>query len=37
MALFNRALGWTPEEIEVFLIKVRAEMNDRSVHTWWPV
>ncbi|KAK0388573.1 hypothetical protein NLU13_4816 [Sarocladium strictum] len=37
MALFNRGLGWSPEEIEVFLVKVRAEMNDRNIHTWWPI
>lgn len=35
MALFTRALGWRPEEVEVFLVDVRKQMKDRSIHAYW--
>ncbi|KAK1470855.1 TAM domain methyltransferase [Colletotrichum cuscutae] len=31
---FTRGLGWTPEEVEVFLIEVRRDLLDRSVHSY---
>lgn len=34
MALFTRVLGWTSEEVRVFLTKVRKEMEDRSLHLY---
>lgn len=37
MAPLTRAHGWTPEEVEVFLVDVRKVMNDRSVHGYWPM
>jgi hypothetical protein len=37
MALFTRALGWTAEEVEVFLVGVRNDMKNPSVHGWWPI
>ena len=37
MALFTRGLNWSAEQVEVFLAQVRAEMNDRNIHTWWPM
>ncbi|KAF4991902.1 hypothetical protein FDECE_13868 [Fusarium decemcellulare] len=37
MALFTRALGWSSEEVEVFLAKVRTDMKDRRIHAWWPI
>ncbi|KAJ4137974.1 hypothetical protein NW754_000378 [Fusarium falciforme] len=37
LALFTRALGWTPEEVEVFLVDVRKDMKNRAVHGWWPI
>ncbi|KAM6524610.1 hypothetical protein FALCPG4_010219 [Fusarium falciforme] len=37
MALFTRALGWSPEQVEVFLAKVRTDMKDRRIHAWWPI
>ncbi|KAF5716199.1 methyltransferase [Fusarium globosum] len=30
-------LGWSPEEVEVFLAKVRTDMKDRRIHAWWPI
>ncbi|KAJ4247110.1 hypothetical protein NW762_013248 [Fusarium torreyae] len=37
MALFTRGLGWSSEEVEVFLAKVRNDMKDRRIHAWWPI
>ncbi|KAL3956729.1 hypothetical protein ACCO45_009575 [Purpureocillium lilacinum] len=37
MALFTRALGWSPAELEVFLAGVRKQMRDRSIHGYWPI
>ncbi|OHE92973.1 hypothetical protein CORC01_11696 [Colletotrichum orchidophilum] len=36
MAPLTRALDWTPEEVRVFLIDVRKNGNDRSIHAYWP-
>jgi hypothetical protein len=36
MRLFQKALGWTPEEVAVFLVGVRKEIRDRSIHAYWP-
>lgn len=35
MALFTRVLGWTPEELEVFLVDVRKEMKNTKVHVYF--
>ncbi|KAL9131007.1 MAG: hypothetical protein Q9217_000949 [Psora testacea] len=37
MALWTRFLGWTEDEIEVFLAKIRAEWRDRKIHSYWPL
>ncbi|TEA10617.1 Secondary metabolism regulator LAE1 [Colletotrichum sidae] len=31
---FTRGLGWSPEEVEVFLVQVRKEMTDNAVHPY---
>ncbi|CAK7227828.1 hypothetical protein SCUCBS95973_006673 [Sporothrix curviconia] len=36
-AVFTKALGWSVEEVEVFLTKVRKELQDRSIHAYLPV
>lgn len=30
MGLFTRSLGWTPSEVEVFLVELRKELDDKS-------
>lgn len=35
VAIFTRLLGWTVEELEVFLVDVRREMRDTSIHAYW--
>lgn len=35
LALFTRALGWSVEQVETFLVDVRKEMKDTSIHAYW--
>lgn len=37
IAFWTRFLNWSPEEIEVFLDKTRAEFSSRNIHSYWPV
>ena len=37
LAHFTRGLGWTKEEIEVYLVHVRKSIGDRSVHAYQKV
>lgn len=34
-ALFTRVLGWSKEELDLFLVGVREEMGDTKFHTYW--
>ncbi len=35
--VFTKILGWSPDEVEVFLVQVRAGLKDRNVHAYVPV
>ncbi|AEO60277.1 hypothetical protein MYCTH_103164 [Thermothelomyces thermophilus ATCC 42464] len=37
VALFTRALGWTADRLEVFLVDVRKDLRNRSIHAYWPM
>ncbi|TKW59929.1 hypothetical protein CTA1_9882 [Colletotrichum tanaceti] len=37
MAPFTRALNWTKEEVNMFLIDVRRDAKDRGIHAYNPV
>ncbi|KAF8855637.1 S-adenosyl-L-methionine-dependent methyltransferase [Acephala macrosclerotiorum] len=37
MAFFTRVLEWSKAEVEVFLVDVRREMNDKNVHAYCPI
>lgn len=37
MALLTRVLGWSTEEVEVFIAKVRADIRNQSYHAYWPM
>ncbi|KAI5455697.1 S-adenosyl-L-methionine-dependent methyltransferase [Mariannaea sp. PMI_226] len=37
LAPFTRALGWTSEEVAVFLANTRKELNDPKIHAYWPI
>lgn len=34
LALFTRVLGWSNEELQVFLTGVRQELKDRRLHLY---
>ncbi|RMI95818.1 hypothetical protein BHE90_017393 [Fusarium euwallaceae] len=34
IALFTRCLGWTPEEVGVFLVDVRKDLNNPGIHAY---
>lgn len=34
LAFFTRALGWSAEEVGVFLVGVRKELTDRKLHLY---
>jgi hypothetical protein len=33
--LFTRVLGWSKEELDVFLVDVRKDMKNTKYHTYW--
>ncbi|KAG6014519.1 hypothetical protein E4U43_006449 [Claviceps pusilla] len=35
MAGFTRCLGWTMEQVELFLVSVKKEMKDKHIHAYW--
>lgn len=37
LALFTRALGWKPDELELFLIDVRKDLRNRNIHGYWRI
>lgn len=37
MAPFTRAHGWSSAEVNVFLAKVRKDVNDPKIHGYWPM
>nr|XP_036585202.1 methyltransferase domain-containing protein [Colletotrichum truncatum]KAF6795099.1 methyltransferase domain-containing protein [Colletotrichum truncatum] len=37
MAPLTRLLGWKKEEVQILLIDVRKELNDRSIHAYYPI
>ena len=36
-ASHTRILGWSKEEVEVFLAKVRKDINNKGMHTYLPM
>ncbi|KAF4960892.1 hypothetical protein FSARC_10323 [Fusarium sarcochroum] len=37
MAPFTRGLGWTREEVEIFLMDLRKDWNNPKIHAYWPI
>ncbi|RSL46400.1 hypothetical protein CEP54_013863 [Fusarium duplospermum] len=37
MALFTRCLGWTSEEVNVFLVEARKDLNNPRIHAYWSI
>ncbi|KAK1537482.1 hypothetical protein CPAR01_07595 [Colletotrichum paranaense] len=36
MTPLTHGLGWSKQEVEVFLIELRKEFKDRRIHAYWP-
>ncbi|KAF5638082.1 methyltransferase [Fusarium sp. NRRL 52700] len=36
-AVYTRVLGWSKQELDVLLAKVRREMKDKAIHSYWPI
>lgn len=36
-AVFSRVLGWSAEEIQVFIAKVKKDMKDPTIHLYLPI
>jgi hypothetical protein len=34
--MWGAVMGWSPEEIKVYLAHLRRQMKDKSLHTWYP-
>ncbi|KAJ4256184.1 hypothetical protein NW762_009262 [Fusarium torreyae] len=37
IAVLTRVLNWSQKEVTTFLAKVRKDLNNRSIHAYWPV
>ncbi|KAK4161728.1 S-adenosyl-L-methionine-dependent methyltransferase [Cladorrhinum sp. PSN259] len=35
LALFTRVLGWSADEVRVFMALVRKDLKDRRIHAYW--
>ena len=37
LALLTRGLGWTKEEVDVFVARVSRDLRDRKIHAYFPM
>ena len=37
LGLFTKQLGWSVEQVEEFVPKVREDLEDRTKHYYWPM
>lgn len=37
MAILTRAMGWTPEQVELHLVQVRKDIKNKGVHGYMPM
>ena len=37
LAMLSRGLGWSKEEIEVLIAKVRPDLKNRAIHSYYPM
>lgn len=35
LGILGRALKWSPEEVEVYLVDIRKQMMTKEIHTYW--
>lgn len=34
--MWSAVMGWTPEEIKVYIAHLRRQMRDKTLPTWYP-
>ncbi len=34
--MWNAIMGWSPEEIQVYIAHLRRQMKDRTLQAWYP-
>jgi hypothetical protein len=37
LMLFTNVLGWLAPEVETFLVGVRKDLRNKSIHAYWPM
>jgi hypothetical protein len=37
VSIFTHGLGWSTEELEVFLAEVRGDLKNSKIHSYWPM
>lgn len=37
MAPFTRALSWSKEDVDAFLVEVKRDLNSKAIHAYWPL
>jgi hypothetical protein len=37
LAMFTRVLGWEPLQVQEFLVEVKKNTRDKSIHAYWPM
>ncbi|KAG6003474.1 hypothetical protein E4U21_002010 [Claviceps maximensis] len=37
MALLTRCLGWSKDQVELFLASVKKDLKNKQIHSWWPM
>ena len=37
MAVLTRCLGWSVEQVEVFLASVKKDLKNKHIHAYWPM
>ncbi|KAG7047231.1 hypothetical protein JMJ77_0010585, partial [Colletotrichum scovillei] len=35
-APLTHGLGWSKQEVEVFVVELREQFNDQRIHAYWP-
>ncbi len=34
--MWNAVMGWSPDEIKIYIAHLRLQMKDKTLHTWYP-
>ncbi len=34
--MWSAVMGWSPDEIKIYIAHLRHQMKDKTLHTWYP-